>query len=163
MSHRIRALWRTLAGGFESIEGVEPVTEASLDAIEKKIRKKLREFRALAGRPFALPADLRAFYLVAQDQLRRTHRLGEDPLTFYAVEWLPTDGLALADEAGGDSTPWLEIAAFGDQHWVFVCCDPEDPLFGSLVERRDSTPWSQTVHDEEVHPDLEAFLRSLTA
>ena len=30
------------------IEGVEPVTEASLDAIEKKIRKKLREFRALA-------------------------------------------------------------------------------------------------------------------
>ncbi|MCB9694984.1 MAG: hypothetical protein H6736_24535, partial [Alphaproteobacteria bacterium] len=102
---------------------------------------------------------LKAFYLVAQDCLEPVRR-GEN-FKFYACTWLATDGLHLADEAAGDSTPWLEIGSFAENHWAFICCDSEDPLFGAVVERKDSTPWSDIVWDEEVHADMLEFLQSL--
>ncbi|MCB9670711.1 MAG: hypothetical protein H6734_14620 [Alphaproteobacteria bacterium] len=57
--------------------------------------------------------------------------------------------------------PWLEIGSFAENHWAFICCDSEDPLFGAVVERKDSTPWSDIVWDEEVHADMLEFLQSL--
>lgn len=147
---------------FDPIPNLEPVTESDLDGVEAEIRVSLKGIPALAHREFSLPTTLRALFMVAQGNLKLADRTGGPGFSFYAPRWLVSDGLALADEAAGDSTPWLEIGSFGDQHWVFMCCDPEDPLYGAVVDCENCTPWSRTVHAEEVYPDLGDFLRELT-
>lgn len=157
---RIKLLWRTLGSAYTSMAGVPTVDDTLLDTVEDACRSALHAMPPFAAREFGFPRAFRAFYKVAQDQLRPM-RPGES-FRFYGPTWLPTDGLAFADEAQGDSTPWIEFGAFPDQGWAFVCCDTEDPLFGAVVLRNGETPWSRMVYEDEVWPDFEAFLASLT-
>lgn len=155
-----KLVWRGLAPAYASMKGApEPVDDALLDEVEATVRSTLTAMPQFVSRTFALPEGLRAFYLAAQSTLQPIGR--EAAFSFYACTWLATDGLSLADEARGDSTPWLEIGSFAPNHWVFVCCDTEDELYGAIVERTDSTPWSRMVYPDEVWPDMEAFLKSL--
>ncbi len=155
-----KLVWRALREAYEPLRGApERVDAELLRGVEETIREVLAGMPAFASRCFALPDGLKAFYLVAQDRL--APRRDGTGFRFYACTWLVTDGLHFADEARGDSTPWLEIGCFDERSWAFICCDTEHALFGAVVERTDATPWSQTVWESEVYPDMEAFLRSL--
>lgn len=157
----LKLAWRALAPDFETLRGApDDVDETVLARIEQRLRERLKEFPTFAGRPFELPVQLKSFYLLAQNQLRASPRSSKQAgnFHFYAPTWLLTDGFQLADEAEGDSAPWLEIGAFDERTWVFICCDPEDPMFGAVLPCTDSTPWSRTVYERETFNDLREFL-----
>jgi hypothetical protein len=157
---RTKLAWRGVAGAYGPMDSAPtPVDEALLDGVETALREAYAQMKPFKARVVALPPGLRAFYLAAQDQLEPLRP--REAFRFFAATWLPTDGLSLADEAAGDSTPWVEIGSFGPRRWVFVCVDTEDELYGAVVERIDSTPWSRMVYEDEVWPDMEAFLASL--
>lgn len=157
---KTKLIWRALRGAYRPMQGApERVDDALLEEVEAEVRAVLKRMPPFAARSFALPEALKDFYRVAQDVLE-PKRAGES-FAFYAPTWLATDGLHLADEAKGDSTPWVEIGSFDENTWAFICCDTEDPLFGTVVERRDATPWSQLVWEDEVHVDMTAFLGAL--
>lgn len=161
---RLKLSWRALAPDFQELPGrAEAVNVELIERVETQIRERLRELPAFAGRPFELPGQLKAFYLLAQNQLAAGPRSSREASSFrfYAVSWLLTDGLHLSDEAEGDSAPWLEIGAFNAHAWVFICCDPEDPLFGAVLPCENHTPWSRTVYERETFHDLTAFLEHL--
>lgn len=165
-AYKLKLAWRAIEADFDHARGApEAMTVELLDAIEAQIDVALRELPPFASRPFQLPPQLRHFYLLAGDKLvagpRSTREAGT--LQFYAAPWLPTDGLHLADEAEGDSAPWLEIGAWDARTWLFICCDPEDELFGAVLKCVDRTPWSRVVYEEETWSDLTAFLTHLGA
>ena len=116
---RTKLVWKTLAGDYRPMQGApERVDEALLSAVEVEVREALRKMPVFAARSFALPAGLKDFYLAAQDVLEPVRR--HEHFAFYACTWLATDGLQLADEAEGDSTPWVEIGSFGENAWAFI-------------------------------------------
>lgn len=161
---KLKLAWRAIEPDFDPSRGAPgTVSPRDLEVIAGRIETALRELPAFSSRPFELPPQLEQFYLLAGDRLvagpRSTREAGT--LQFYAASWLPTDGLHLADEAEGDSAPWLEIGAWDARTWLYICCDPEDELFGAVLKCVDRTPWSRVVYESETWPDLTAFLTHL--
>lgn len=161
---KLKLAWRAIQGDFDPTRGApDSITVDVLDAIEARVEAALRELPAFASRPFAFPPQLKQFYMLAGNRLVAGPRSSREAGTFqfYAAPWLPTDGLHLADEAEGDSAPWLEIGAWDARTWLFICCDPEDDLYGAVLQCHDRTPWSSVVYAEETWHDLTEFLSHL--
>ena len=66
--------------------------------------------------------------------------------------WL---SLTPADEPDAADGPWLQVASFGDKHWLFLCCDASHPEYGHIAEGYDVTPWMDA---SELDYDLQSVL-----
>ena len=93
------------------------------------------------ARRFCVPADYLAFMTTVGGDWARHHEWYELYSAARAARTTDNLGDTFADESAEHLEMWTAVAARGDKHDFFLCCDLENSRFGEVAEGEDYHPW----------------------
>jgi hypothetical protein len=143
----IRDLWTQVKhryqSGYSAPDSPEEILAAE-KALQEHYAQQLKQPVA-----FAFPEALKEFLGIVGPELNCVGSYGERAYGFYWYDaaMIASDTIDLNDlwwdeyeyqEAKG---LWACIAHWSDKHDIWICCQPQHPQFGKIVDCHDGHPW----------------------
>ena len=163
---QIIAAWKRIEPHFQPLQVVASDGddgETSVTLIQAALRPFFMTLWGMPNSQFEIPPDYRYFLSIASAGWRCDKGLG---FYFYPpqiVIYNTKAGYELSDddEIPPEQNTWIELGHWSDKHDVFLCCDPLDPHFGTVVDCHDGHPWFSAEVCSPVAPDFLSYLLHL--
>ena len=136
--------------------GLTEMPQPSTSAIEEEIVTALGSYFQsifkVESVSLKIPEDYLTFLTLLGDDAADVHFGGDYGTYVWSWEqvikntkyWADIDFYISEDESTSSKKEiWLHIGDYSDKHWYFLCCAPNSPNYGKVMDGHDNTPWNE--------------------